>query len=99
MMRNMSFVKLKINGPKNKSCRKLGVAGTANDPTFSSVEDINIAFENDILRRKENWKHLCNICDYATNLKGNLTTHWTVHGIGERFKCDKCEKYFAQKAA
>ena len=79
--------------------RKVGVAGAANDPTFSSVEEINFAFENDILRRKENWKYLCHICDYVTNLKGNLTQHLAVNGIGARFKCDKCEKDFSQKSS
>ena len=60
--------------------RKVGVAGAANEPAFSSVEEINIAFENDILSRKENWKHLCHICEYATNNKGNLAMHLAVHG-------------------
>ena len=77
--------------------RKIGVARAANDPVFSSVEEINLAFENDILQRKENWKHLCHICDYATNKKSSLTQHLAVHGIGERFKCDKCDKDFARK--
>ena len=49
--------------------RKVGIVGTTNDPEFSSVEEINLAFEEDILRRKENWKYLCHICDYATNIK------------------------------
>ena len=40
--------------PKKKTNRKAGIAGAANDPVFSSVEEINSAFENDILRRKEN---------------------------------------------
>ena len=77
--------------------RKVGVVGRANDPTFSSVEEINVAFENDILRRKKIWKHLCHICDYATNIKDALKIHLAVHGIGERFKCDKCEKDFSRK--
>ena len=55
--------------PTGKGGRKIGLAGTPNDPIFSSVEEINIALENDILRRKENWKHLCHICDYAANTK------------------------------
>ena len=79
--------------------RKVGIAGAANDPIFSSVEEINIAFENDILRRKENWKHVCHICDYATNKKGTLTQHLVVHGIGERFKCEKCDKDFTQNGS
>ena len=83
---------------KNSSShRKFGIAGAANDEIFSSVEEINLAFENDILRRKETWKHLCHICDYATKKKSNLTYHLAVHGIGERFKCDKCDKDFSQK--
>ena len=65
--------------PKNKTGKRKGVTGAANDPTFSSVEEINIAFGNDILQRRENWKHLCNICDYATNKKGHLTTHLATH--------------------
>ena len=76
--------------------RKVGIAGAANDETFSSVEEINLAFENDILRRKETWKHLCHLCDYATNCKSTLTHHLVVHGIGERFKCDKCDKDFSR---
>jgi len=76
--------------------RKVGVAGAANDPVFTSVEEINVAFENDILQRKENWKYLCHICDYATHNAGHLKTHLHVHGIGERFKCDQCDKDFSQ---
>jgi len=38
--------------------RKGGVASVANESAFSSIEKINIAFESDISRRKENWKHL-----------------------------------------
>jgi len=83
---------------KNKSGRrKVGVAGAANDPEYSSHEEINIAFENDIFRRKENWKHRCHICDYSTNHKVTLTTHFAVHGIGERFKCEQCNKDFSQR--
>ena len=82
---------------KNTSRRKVGVVGVANDPIFSSVEEINSAFENDILRRKENWNYLCHICDYATDKKGKLTRHLFVHGIGERFKCEKCDKRFCAR--
>ena len=82
---------------KNRTGKRKGVAGAANDPVCSSIEEINIAFENDILRRKENWNYLCHICDYATNTKQVLTKHLAVHGIGERFKCDKCDKDFSQK--
>ena len=78
--------------------RKVGVARAANDPEFSSVEEINLAFENDNLRRKTNWKYLCHICDYATNKNGDLTRHLAVHDIGDRFKCDKCDKDFTQKS-
>ena len=94
-MENKWIKELSENASTN---RKVGVAGAANEPTFSTVEDINIAFENDILRRKETWKHLCGICDYATNRKSNVTQHLAAHGIGERFKCDKCDKDFSQKA-
>jgi len=84
--------------PKDTSGnRKVGIAGVENGSTFSSVEEINLAFENDILRRRESWKHLCHICDYATNLKGDLTRHLASHGIGERFRCDQCEKDFSRK--
>jgi len=96
----MIFVNWKINGSKNyrkTQQQKVDIAGAADEPTFSTVEQINAAFKNDILRRKENWKYLCHICDYATNHKGTLTTHLTFHGIGARFKCDKCDKDFAQK--
>jgi len=84
--------------PKNICAKiKIGVAHAANEPTFTSVEEINIAFGNDILQRKENWKHLCHICDHATNQKSKLTKHLASHGIGERYKCDKCEKDFSHK--
>jgi len=76
---------------------KYSTAGQANDPTFSTIEEINIAFQSDILQRKETWKHFCHICDYVTNTKHVLTTHLAVHGIGERFKCEKCEKDFSQR--
>jgi len=76
--------------------RKVGVVGAANDPSFSTVEQINLAFENDIFRRKAIWKHLCHICDYATNWKTHLTPHLAVHGIGERFKCDICNMDFTE---
>jgi len=77
--------------------RAAGVARLATEPTFSTVEDINISFESDILERKETWKHLCHICDYATNRKECLTNHFAVHGIGDRFKCDQCDKDFPLK--
>ena len=78
--------------------RKTNYGVAANDPVFSSVEEINAAFQNDIFRRKEIWKHLCHICDYATNSKQTLTQHLAVHGIGERFKCDKCDQNFSRKS-
>ena len=87
--------------PTGKCKRNSGLASTSNDAIFSSVEEINAAFQYDILRRKEIWKHLCHICDYATNTKYHLTRHIAVHGIiqfVERFKCDKCDKDFAQKS-
>ena len=84
---------------KGTSRRKDGLARAAKDPTFSSVEQLNIAFENDILRRKETWRYPCHICDYATNTKQILSQHLTVHGIGERFKCDKCDKDFSKKTS
>ena len=79
--------------------RKNGVARLATEPTFSTIEEINISFESDILQRKETWKHLCHMCDYATHAKQNLSTHLAVHGIGDRFKCDQCEKDYSTKVA
>jgi len=73
---------------KNGS-RTTGVARLANEPTFSTVEEINISFESDILQRKETLKHLCHLCDFATHEKYILTRHLVVHGIGDRVKCDK----------
>jgi len=83
----------------NNGSRRTGVARLATEPTFSSIEEINIAFESDILQRKESWKHLCHMCDYATNGKSDLTKHLAVHGIGDRFKCDQCDKHFATKCS
>ena len=75
--------------------RKAGVARLATEPAFSTIEEIHISFKSDILQRKENWKHLCDICDYATNEKYILTRHLAVHGIGDRFKCEQCDKDFS----
>jgi len=72
--------------------RKAGVARLATERTFSTVEEINISFEYDILKRNDTWKHLCHICEYAANKKEHLTMHLYVHGIGDRFKCDQCDK-------
>ena len=84
--------------PRGKSGKRTtGVARLATEPTFSTIEEINAAFESDILERKETWKHLCNICDFATNAKHCLTRHLSVHGIGDRFKCDQCDKDYATK--
>ena len=77
--------------------RKSGIACLATEPTFSTIEEINKAFESDILQRKETWKHLCHICDYATNKKDLLTQHLPVHGIGDRFKCNQCDKDYSSK--
>jgi len=82
----------------NAGQRTAGVARLATEATFSTIEEINNSFESDILQRKETWKHLCHICDYATNRKDNLTQHLFVHGIGHRFKCDQCDKDFSTKA-
>ena len=85
--------------PRNNSGKKTaGVARLATEPTFSTIEEINNAFESDILERKETWKHLCHICDFATNTKQRLTVHLAVHGIGDRFKCDQCDKDFSTKS-
>jgi len=83
----------------NSAKRRSGVARLAREPTFSMVEEINISFEADILERKQTWKHLCHICDYATNKKECLTNHLAVHGIGDRFKCDQCDKDFSAKCS
>ena len=95
-MENKWIKELKSNNGAN---RKAGVARLATEPTFSTVEEINKAFESDILKRNETWRHLCEICDYATNKKQSLTNHVTIHGIGERFKCDKdfSSKMYLQK--
>ena len=77
--------------------RTSGVARLATEPTFSTVEEINISFKSDILQRKVTWKHLCHICDFAINRKDHLTKHLAVHGIGDRFKCDQCDKDFSTK--
>jgi len=42
----------------NAKKRKAGVARVATEPTFSTIEEINIAFRSDISQRKETWKHL-----------------------------------------
>jgi len=78
---------------KNGS-RITGVARLAIEPTFSTVEEINISFKSDISKRKETWKHICHICDYATNRSDFLTLHLAVHGIGDRLKCNQCDKHF-----
>ena len=75
--------------------RTSGRASLATEPIFSTIEEINISFESDISKRKETWKHLCHICDFGTNTKRNLTAHLVVHGIGDRLKCDQCDKDFS----
>ena len=64
---------------------------------LNSIEEINAAFESDILQRKETWKYLCHICDYATNTQQRLAIHLAVHGIGDRLKCNQCDKHFSTK--
>ena len=81
----------------NGGKRATGVGRLATEQTFASVEEINISFKSDILQRKETWKHLCHICDYGTNAKSYLTSHLTVHGIGDRFKCDQCDRNYSNK--
>ena len=73
------------------------VCDSLDDPTFSSIEELNNTFQQDIEIRKESYKHLCAICDYATNFKDCLTDHLFVHGMGKRLKCDQCDKDFATK--
>ena len=82
----------------SNSRRKCGTVGcTSLDPTFSSVDELNETFHKDIEERKQNWKHLCHVCDYATNMKGHLRTHLFVHGIGSHFECGQCNMKFTQK--
>ena len=81
-----------------KGARTSGrVCDSVDDPTFTSTEELNETFKQDIANRKQTWKHLCHICDFVTNVKGGLTYHLCVHGIGERFKCDQCDKDFSKK--
>ena len=74
------------------------VCDSSDDRIFTTTEELNTAFQIDIEDRKETWKHLCHICDYATHSTSCLTNHLTVHGIGKPFKCEKCDKDFSQKA-
>ena len=83
--------------PRANKKRKAGVACLATEPTFSTIEEINISFKSDILKRQETWKHLCHLCDYGANTKQILTTHLAVHGIGDRFKCGQCDKDYSTK--
>ena len=45
------------------------------------------------------YKYYCHLCGKPTNDKDNLNSHMiNVHGIGEKlFKCDQCDKSFADK--
>merc|ERR1712196_398973 len=45
------------------------------------------------------FKFVCHLCGKRTYHKDDLNAHMvTAHGIGERqFKCDQCDKAFAQK--
>ena len=45
------------------------------------------------------YKYYCHLCAKPTNDKDNLNSHMiNVHGIGEKmFKCDQCDKSFANK--
>ena len=85
------LTRVKTNRTNGRAC------DSVDDPTFTTTEELNRGFQKDIENRKQGWKHLCSICDYANNLKGNLTRHLFVHGIGERFKCDKCDRDFTTK--
>ena len=75
------------------------VCDSVDDPTFSTMEELNKTFQQDITIRKKRFKHLCTICDYATNLAGSLTLHLVVHGIGDRYKCGQCAKDFSHKSS
>ena len=88
---NKWLKEIRAENPGKKYC----TVEKATDPTFSSVEEINEAFLEDIEERKNNFKNLCHICDYATNNTAtDLKKHLHIHGIGVRFKCEKCEKHF-----
>ena len=76
---------------------KSGIVRLATEATFSTIEEINVTFKSDILQRKETWKQRCHICDFATKYKSHLTIHLAAHGIGDRLKCDQCDKDFSTK--
>jgi len=66
------------------------------DPVFSSVEELNMTFKKDIETRQNAWAHLCQICDYATNERSNLTGHIRYHSE-EEFSCTICNGKFRTK--
>ena len=78
------------------------VFGSNDDPTFSSVEEINRVFLDFIQRRKVKWRFLCNVCDYATDLISSFRDHKNVHAnirgknISRKaaLKCKKCPEIF-----
>ena len=47
--------------------------------------------------RKESFKRLCHICDYASNCKSDLNRHLAIYGIGERYKYDQCNNDCSQQ--
>ena len=87
------LTKTRTNGSRNSG----RVCDSVDDPTFATTDELNKTFQQDIATRKQTWKHLCHICDFATNHKSTLTGHLIVHGIGERYKCDQCDKDYSKK--
>ena len=81
-------------GAKRKTGR---VCDSVDDPTFATTEELNTIFQIEIANRKQTWEFLCTVCDFATNTKQSLTSHLIVHGVGEQFKCDQCNKHFSRK--
>ena len=83
---------------KRNAHREFGTVAQATEKVFTSVDEINKAFEVDIEEKKEKNRHLCHICDYGSKQLSSLKSHLASHNIGERFKCDKCEKTFGLKS-
>lgn len=72
----------KLTKHRTRGPRRNGrVSDSATNPTFGTIEELDKTFQTDIAQRKKSWKHLCSICDFATNQKTGLTTHLIVHGI------------------
>lgn len=86
---------LKVNHPKST----VGRAGDGTlDPTFSSISELTLFAENEVVDHKKQFKERCHICDYGSqrlsNLKNHLETHQMTRGNGDRFACNQCDKHF-----